>query len=104
MNAASLPASSWPLVRTHPETGRRSLYVNAPFTMHVEGMEPEESERVLKVLYRQASVPQFQCRFRWRDNSIAFWDNRCVQHHAMWDYFPHGRLGYRVTVAGDKPY
>ena len=83
--------------------GRRSLYVNRPFTMHIEGMEPDESERVLKVLYRQASVPQFQCRFRWQPGSVAQWDNRCTQHYAVPDFAGQHRRMERVTVEGDRP-
>jgi taurine dioxygenase len=56
------------------------------------------------MLYRHIETPEFQCRFRWRKNSVAFWDNRCAQHHAMFDYFPHRRYGHRVTVCGDKPF
>jgi taurine dioxygenase len=56
------------------------------------------------MLYRHCETPEFQCRFVWQPNSIAFWDNRSAMHHAMWDYFPHKRLGYRVTVKGDKPF
>jgi taurine dioxygenase len=59
---------------------------------------------VLEMLYRHVETPEFQCRFKWRPGSIAFWDNRCVQHHAMWDYFPLRRYGHRVTICGDKPF
>ncbi len=97
------PDQLHPVVRTHPETGRRSLYVNAPFTMHIVDMEPEESERVLDVLYRQASVPQFQCRFRWAPGSVAQWDNRCTQHYAVPDFAGQHRRMERVTVEGDRP-
>jgi taurine dioxygenase len=97
------PDQLHPVVRTHPETGRRSLYVNAPFTMHIVDMEPEESERVLDILYRQASVPQFQCRFRWAPGSVAQWDNRCTQHYAVPDFAGQHRRMERVTVEGDRP-
>ena len=63
-----------------------------------------ESDALLDMLYRHSETPEFQCRFVWQPNSIAFWDNRAAMHHAMWDYFPHKRLGYRVTVKGDKPF
>jgi len=63
----------------------------------------DESDGILNYLYQHMENPLFQCRFRWRENSMAFWDNRCVQHRAMWDYWPHTRSGNRVTVAGDKP-
>lgn len=98
------PPPRHPVVRTHPETGRKSLYVSKPFTTHVEGMEPEESDALLEKLYRQADVPEYQCRFRWQENSVAFWDNRSVQHYAAFDYTPHTRRVERVTVAGDRPY
>ena len=97
------PDQLHPVVRTHPETGRRSLYVNAPFTMHIVDMEPAESERVLDILYRQASVPQFQCRFRWAPGSVAQWDNRCTQHYAVPDFAGQHRRMERVTVEGDRP-
>ena len=98
------PEARHPVVRTHPETGRRGLYVNAAFTTAIEGFEPEESASLLKRLYRQASVPEYQCRFRWRKNSVAFWDNRAVQHYAAFDYHPNVRRVERVTVVGDKPF
>jgi taurine dioxygenase len=68
------------------------------------GLPRDESDAILRYLYEHMESPLFQCRFRWQENSIAFWDNRCVQHRAMWDYWPHTRSGNRVTVAGDKPY
>ncbi len=97
------PPAEHPVVRTHPETGRKGLYVNAAFTSHIVGMDPEESDRLLELLYRQATVPEYQCRFRWRQYSVAFWDNRAVQHYAVSDYFPSRRLMERVTIVGDRP-
>jgi taurine dioxygenase len=97
------PRAEHPVVRTHPVTGRKALYVNKGFTKRIIGIPPDESEAVLNYLYEHMANPLFQCRFRWRENSIAFWDNRCVQHHAMWDYWPHTRSGHRVTVTGDRP-
>jgi taurine dioxygenase len=98
------PDAHHPVVRTHPETGRKGLYVNAAFTTCIDDMDPEESRKLLRFLYRQASVPEYQCRFRWRKDSVAFWDNRAVQHYAAFDYFPAERRVERVTVAGDKPF
>ncbi len=97
------PPAHHPVVRTHPESGRKGIYVNAAFTSHIEGMEPEESRRLLRHLYAQASVPEYQCRFRWEKNSIAFWDNRAVQHYASSDYDPQRRVMERVTIIGDEP-
>jgi taurine dioxygenase len=97
------PPAEHPIVRTHPETGRKGLYVNAAFTSHIVGMAQEESDRLLALLYSQASVPEYQCRFRWRRHSVAFWDNRAVQHYAVSDYFPQRRLMERVTIVGDVP-
>jgi taurine dioxygenase len=98
------PPAEHPVVRTHPETGRQGLYVNAPFTSHIVGMDADESDRLLELLYRQATVPEYQCRFRWRPYSVAFWDNRAVQHYAASDYFPSPRVMERVTIVGDRPY
>ena len=95
------PPAEHPVVRTHPETGRKGLYVNAAFTSHIVGLERAESERLLDLLYRQAAVPEYQCRFRWRPYSIAFWDNRAVQHYASSDYYPQRRTMNRVTICGE---
>jgi taurine dioxygenase len=98
------PDARHPVVRTHPETGEKALYVNAAFTTHIEGLPSEESAKLLRHLYRQASHPEYQCRFRWQENSVAFWDNRSVQHYAAFDYYPRERRVERVTVKGDKPF
>ena len=98
------PRNEHPVVRTHPVTGRKALYVNRNFTTRIAGLRKNESDALLEMLYRHSETPEFQCRFAWQPNSIAFWDNRAAMHHAMWDYFPHKRLGYRVTVKGDKPF
>jgi taurine dioxygenase len=98
------PRAEHPVIRTHPVTGRKALYVNRGFTTRILGVPRDESVGVLSYLYTLAEDPLFQCRFRWRENSVAFWDNRCVQHRAMWDYWPHTRSGFRVTVAGERPY
>ncbi len=98
------PDARHPVVRTHPETGAKSIYVNAAFTSHIEGMEEDESRRLLRRLYRQASIPEVQCRFRWEKDSVAFWDNRAVQHYAAFDYLPATRRVERVTIEGDRPF
>lgn len=98
------PPAEHPVVRTHPETGRKALYVNAAFTQHIVGMERDESAALLKHLYAQATIPEYQCRFRWTVNALAFWDNRASQHYAVSDYWPAVRRMERVTVGGDKPY
>ena len=99
-----------PVVRTHPETGRKLLFVNRIFTWRFAGMTREESLPLLEYLHGHSERDAFTCRFRWRENSIAFWDNRAVMHNALSDYHP-GRMGtsfrrrlHRVTIAGDKPY
>lgn len=98
------PRNEHPVVRTHPVTGRKALYVNRNFTTRIVQLGKRESDALLNLLWDHSETPEFQCRFAWRPNSIAFWDNRAAMHHAMWDYFPHRRLGYRVTVKGDKPF
>jgi taurine dioxygenase len=98
------PSSEHPVVRTHPVTGRKSLFVNRVFTMRIAGLKKIESDAILEMLYRHIETPEFCVRFRWRPDSVAFWDNRCTQHQALWDYFPHKRYGHRVTICGDKPF
>jgi len=98
------PCSTHPVVRTHPVTGRKSLFVNASYTTRIVEVPKEESDAILAFLYQHCMNPNFQVRFRWRPHSVAFWDNRCTQHLATWDYFPQTRSGFRVTVAGDKPF
>ena len=98
------PQAVHPVVRTHPVTGRKALFVNENFTMHINELSPAESRAVLDFLCAHSTKPAFQVRFSWQPNSIAFWDNRAVQHIAMWDYFPQVRSGYRVTVKGDRPF
>jgi taurine dioxygenase len=97
------PPAHHPIVRTHPVTKRRCLYVNPIFVSHIDGMETEESERLLDRLCRQATVPEYQCRFHWRNGSVAFWDNRATQHYASSDYWPQRRVMERVAIIGDRP-
>lgn len=97
-------AAEHPVVRTHPVSGRQALFVNETFTTRICDMTEAESEAILAFLFRHVTQPRFQVRFRWRPNDIAFWDNRCTQHMALWDYWPEPRKGRRVTVCGDKPF
>lgn len=100
----SFVSAEHPVIRTHPETGRKALYVNSAFTTRIKDMKPNESQATLEFLYRHLEHIDFQCRFQWGAHSIAMWDNRCVQHHAAWDYYPEVRHGYRVTLCGDRPF
>ena len=104
VGAKVYPHCSHPVVRTHPETGRKALYINATFTTHIDDIPADESKALLDFLFVHIAKPLFQCRFKWQENSIAMWDNRCTLHHAMWDYYPQVRSGRRVTVRGDKPF
>ena len=101
---ATYPPVEHPVVRTHPETGRRLIYVNTAFTSHIVGLSRKESDWLLAHLYEQAAIGDYQCRFRWAPGSIAFWDNRACQHYAASDYFPARRVMERVTIAGDRPF
>ena len=97
------PAVEHPVVRTHPVTGGKSIYVNAVFTSHIVGLKPKESAELLALLCRQAHTPEYQCRFRWQKHSVAFWDNRQCQHYAASDYWPMRRVMERVTIIGERP-
>jgi taurine dioxygenase len=93
-----------PVIRTHPETGRKLLNVNAAYTVGFEGMTEEESQPLLDYLLAHGHQPEFTCRFRWETGSVAFWDNRAVKHPAINDAGPHLRVMRRIQLAGDKPY
>lgn len=97
------PNPKHPVIRTHPDTGAPSIYVNRAFTREILGVSKEESDELLEKLYAQATHPEYQCRFQWQDNSIAFWDNRACQHYAVSDYWPQERIAQRVTIVGDRP-
>jgi taurine dioxygenase len=92
-----------PVVRTHPETGRRALYVNVAHTSHFKGWREDESTPLLDYLFRHQIRPEFTCRFQWQPGSLAFWDNRCAQHNPVNDYHGFKRVMHRVTLAGEKP-
>ncbi len=102
--AEKYPTQVHPVVRTHPETGQRGLYVNSGFVERIVGLSSKESADLLDHLYEQARIPEYQCRFKWEKNSIAFWDNRACQHYAASDYFPQRRAMERVTICGDRPF
>ena len=96
--------ASHPAVRTHPETGSKALFVNKAHTTHFKDWTESESKSLLEFLFQHQVRTEFTCRFRWEKNSLAFWDNRCVQHNPVNDYQGFRRIMHRVTIAGDKPY
>ncbi|MEU4172896.1 TauD/TfdA family dioxygenase [Streptomyces sp. NPDC026665] len=99
-----VPHNEHPVIARHPETGRRLLFVNRPYTSHITQLSRTESTALLDMLYAHiAQTPLIQCRVRWQPGTMTFWDNRCVQHHAIWDYFPHRRYGSRVALKGSRP-
>jgi taurine dioxygenase len=99
----STPEVEHPVVRTHPETGRKALFINPHYTLRFKDMTAEESKPLLDFLFAHAVRPEFTCRFRWHNGSIAFWDNRCSMHTPIDDYFGKRRVMHRITVKGDRP-
>ena len=97
-------SASHPAVRTHPETGNKALFVNKAHTTHFKDWTESESKSLLEFLFQHQVRTEFTCRFRWEKNSLAFWDNRCVQHNPVNDYQGFRRIMHRVTIEGDKPY
>ena len=97
------PRATHPVVRTHPETGRKALFVNRTFTTRINELSAHESDNILEMLFQHAEHIDHQIRFRWSMNDMAFWDNRCCMHRAIWDYWPEERKGRRVTILGDRP-
>jgi taurine dioxygenase len=97
------PAVEHPVVRTHPESGRRLLYVNRFFVSAIEGLGVDEGRALVDRLCRYAELPEYQCRFQWEPDSVAFWDNRAVQHYACSDYWPDLRIMERASIVGDRP-
>ena len=97
------PRNEHPVIVTHPETGRKLLYVNSGFTTHIKGMTRTESRAMLDMLFNHiATTPRLTCRVQWAPNTLTFWDNRCTQHHAVWDYYPNSRYGERVSIVADS--
>ncbi|MGH8435108.1 MAG: taurine dioxygenase [Pseudomonas sp.] len=98
------PPLSHPVVRIHPVSGRKSLFVNEGFTTRINELEPAESQALLQLLFAHATRPEFFIRWRWQENDVAFWDNRVTQHYAVDDYRPQRRVMHRATLLGDKPF
>jgi taurine dioxygenase len=97
------PQAEHPVITRHPDTGRKLLYVNSGFTTRIVGLRAAESRTLLDMLFRHIeSNPKLCCRVHWSPNTLTFWDNRCTQHHAIWDYYPHRRIGGRVSILGDS--
>ncbi len=103
VDANRVYTATHPVVRTHPETGRKALFVNVAHTQRFDGMTEEESRPLLEFLFRHQVRPELTCRFRWEVGSIAFWDNRCTQHNPVNDYHGYRRVMHRITLAGDVP-
>ncbi|WP_440467371.1 taurine dioxygenase [Pseudomonas sp. YH-1] len=98
------PPRSHPVIRTHPVTGRKALFVSDGFTTRINELEPAESRAILDLLFAHFARPEFTVRWRWRENDVAFWDNRVTQHYAVDDYRPQRRVMHRATILGDKPF
>jgi len=97
------PRNEHPVIATHPETGQKLLYVNSGFTSHIKGLAGWESKALLNALFEHiATTPRLTCRVEWEPNTLTFWDNRCTQHHAIWDYWPATRHGERVSILGNQ--
>ena len=103
-NDINCPSALHPIVRTHPETKRKAIFVNRNFTTKIDGLSKSESNSILNFLYDHCEKLEYQIRYRWNKNDMAFWDNRCTMHRAMWDYHPMERKGRRVTIKGEKPF
>lgn len=97
------PMAVHPVINTHPISGKKGVYVNRGFTSHINELPVEEGNALLQFLYTHCERPEWSTRFHWAEDVVAFWDNRCVQHLAIWDYFPHRRSGFRVQIAANGP-
>ncbi|RMH69358.1 MAG: taurine dioxygenase [Actinomyces sp.] len=100
---AAYPPARHPVIRTHPETGRRIIFVNRFFTSHIEGVDPDESVELIGYLSSRAETVEYQFRLHWEPHTVAFWDNRTVQHYAANDYWPDVRVMERASIVGDRP-
>ncbi|AMO78891.1 MULTISPECIES: taurine dioxygenase [Pseudomonas] len=98
------PPRSHPVIRTHPVTGRKALFVSDGFTTRINELSAAESRAILDLLFAHVARPEFTVRWRWRENDVAFWDNRVTQHYAVDDYRPQRRVMHRATILGDKPF
>lgn len=98
------PPRSHPVIRTHPVTGRKALFVSDGFTTRINELEAAESRAILDLLFAHFARPEFTVRWRWKENDVAFWDNRVTQHYAVDDYRPQRRVMHRATILGDKPF
>jgi len=98
------PRNTHPVVIRHPENGQKALFVNRGFTTRINELDRKESDALLEFLWRHVETHvEFQCRVRWEPDTLVFWDNRCTQHHAVWDYYPNSRYGQRVSIVGERP-
>ena len=101
----SASSAEHPVIRTHPVTGHKALYVNRAYTTGIKGLEPNQSQAILDILFDHIERRlEFQCRFSWTTGAVALWDNRSTQHYAVWDYYPQRRSGWRVSVLGERPF
>ncbi len=100
---AEMPPAEHPVIRSHPVTGAKGIFVNDAFTTRIKDVGPRESAALLAFLYEHVRTPEFTCRFTWRRHSLAFWDNRCTQHYPIADYWPARRRMHRLTINGDRP-
>jgi taurine dioxygenase len=97
------PRHEHPVITRHPDTGRQVLFVNSGFTTHIAGLQRWESRAILDMCFGLLlREPKLHCRVRWEPNTLTLWDNRCTQHHSVWDYYPHSRYGERVSIVGDE--
>lgn len=103
-DSSEYPYADHPVVRTHPDTGRPGIYVNRSFTTRILELDEPESDHLLAWLFEHIERPEFQIRLTWQENDVAIWDNRCLQHFAIWDYWPNERRGHRVSIHGDVPF